>query len=121
MSPLELIVVSVVGGAGALARFTIDGLVGGRMSGPFPYGTLAVNTAGCLCLGVVTGAALHGAAGEVVETGLIGAFTTFSTWMLETHRLAEDSRTPLAVANIVVSLALGGAVVWAGHLLGTHL
>lgn len=117
----ELLVLSVLGGTGALARFALDGLVGERVSGAFPYGTLVVNVVGCVCLGLLTGAALGGTVGQVVDTGLVGAFTTFSTWMVDTHRLAEDNRLPMAVVNLVLSLVLGGAGVCAGYALGTRL
>lgn len=122
MSAVELLAVAIVGGAGAMARFALGGVVAGWVGDqPFPFGTLAVNLLGCFGLGVVSEVALAGAGREVVETGLIGAFTTFSTWVLETHRLAEERQVQLAVANVVVSLVLGGAAAWIGQMLGARL
>jgi CrcB protein len=56
-----------------------------------------------------------------VGTGLIGGYTTFSTWALESHRLGEDGRTRLGVANLLVSLALGVACAWLGDRIGARL
>ena len=69
---------------------------------------------GAFALEVLTGAALSGDALRLVGTGLLGAFTTFSTWMYDTHHL--DRRR--AVANIVVSLVLGLLVAALGRELG---
>ena len=59
---------------------------------PFPLGILAVNLAGTLVLGIAAGAALGGEALTIVAGGVTGSFTTFSTWMLDTERLAEAGR-----------------------------
>jgi CrcB protein len=108
---LAWIGVALVGGAGALARFWLDGAVSRRVGGAFPTGTLAVNLSGSLLLGILSGAGVSGDALLVAGTGLLGAYTTFSTWMLESHRLGEDGRVRALAANVVLSLALGlGAV-----------
>ena len=57
----------------------------------------------------------------VAGTATIGAYTTFSTWMLETHRLAEDGEFAAAALNVGVSIVVGFFAVVLGHLLGTHL
>jgi CrcB protein len=108
--------VGVLGGAGALARFLLDGAVSERVGGHFPWGTFAVNASGAFVLGIVAGA-LDGDAYTLVGTGLLGAYTTFSTWMLETHRLGEDRRLPLGLVNFALSLAVGIAAVWLGRQL----
>jgi CrcB protein len=113
--------IGVVGGAGAIARFALDGAVARRLGREFPYGTLVVNLSGSLVLGVLAGAALHGDAYRLAGTGLIGAFTTFSTWALESHRLAEDGRLRVAGANFALSLVLGVLAAWAGRHLGAAL
>ena len=56
----------------------------------FPWGTLAVNISGAFALGLVAGLALHGDALLLAGTSLLGSYTTFSTWMLETYRLGEE-------------------------------
>jgi CrcB protein len=113
--------VGLLGGMGAVARFLLDGAVASRVATSFPFGTLAVNLTGALALGVLHGAGAGGDALRLVGTGLLGAYTTFSTWMLESHRLGEDGRPRLGLANLLVSLALGLACVWLGDQLGGAL
>ncbi len=88
---------------------------------PFPLGILAVNLAGALALGLVAGAALHGEALVIVAGGGIGSFTTFSTWILDSHRLDAAGESRLAWLNIALSLIAGFAAVVLGHWLGTLL
>ncbi|MFL5842612.1 MAG: fluoride efflux transporter CrcB [Thermoleophilaceae bacterium] len=121
MSVLVLAGVGLVGGLGAIARFVVDGAFAGRLGREFPYGTAVVNLTGTFLLGVLVGAALTGDAYRIVATGLIGAYTTFSTWAFESHRLAEDGELPLAVLNFAVSLVLGVACLWLGRKLGAAL
>ncbi len=110
--------VGVLGGLGALSRFVIDALVSGNTGARFPLGTLLVNLSGALVLGVLAGIALHGDGYLLAGTAAIGSYTTFSTWMLESHRLAEDGRRWLLWANIGLSLTLGIGAVALGRLLG---
>jgi fluoride exporter len=121
MSALELVGVGLLGGIGAIARVGLDASVSERIAGVFPFGTQAVNLVGSVILGVLVGAGLGGASEEVFATGLIGAFTTFSTWMFESHRVSEDGHLPLGVLNIVLGLALGVTAVWAGQQVGVAL
>jgi CrcB protein len=110
--------VGVLGGLGAIARFLVDGLVSARAGGGFPMGTLAVNVSGAILLGLLAGLAVHGDALLLAGTAVLGSYTTFSTWMLETHRLAEDGQGAAALANIVISLALGIAAAALGRWIG---
>lgn len=121
MSLIVALGVGVLGGVGAISRFLLDGAVAGRVGRGFPYGTLAVNVLGSLVLGVFVGAALEGDAYRLWGTGLIGAFTTFSTWALESHRLGEDGELGIGVLNFAVSLVLGITAAWAGRHLGALL
>lgn len=108
MSFLALwLAVGVLGGAGAIARFAIDALVSANAGARFPLGTLLVNLSGALVLGVLAGVALSEEGYLLAGTAAIGSYTTFSTWMLESHRLAEDGRRWLLAANIAASLLLG--------------
>jgi fluoride exporter len=113
--------IAILGGVGAVGRLLLDGTVSARTGRGFPWGTLAVNLSGAFVLGLLTGAAFSGDGMRLVGTGLLGAYTTFSTWALETHRQAEDGRTRGALLNLGVSLVLGLAVAWAGHRLGRAL
>jgi len=110
--------VLIAGGIGALARLTADRMVSQRLVGPFPAGTLVVNGSGAFALGLLTGLGVSANVAVLVGTGLIGAYTTFSTWMLETHRLAEDRQAGLALWNIGGSVAIGVALAAAGWALG---
>ncbi|MDQ6751658.1 MAG: fluoride efflux transporter CrcB [Actinomycetota bacterium] len=99
--------VGLLGGAGAVARFGLDALVSARASGGIPWGTLAVNTSGAGALGVLAGAALHGRALTLAGTAALGAYTTFSTWMLESQRLGEQGRTKLIAVNLALGVTAG--------------
>lgn len=94
----------------------------------FPWGTLFVNVAGSAVIGFF--ATMTGADGRLlvspdarvfVTAGLCGGFTTFSTFSLETLRLAQDRQWMHASANIAASLVLCLAGVWLGHLLASRL
>lgn len=112
------IAVGLLGGVAAAARFAIDAEVAARANSEFPLGILAVNLSGALALGFVAGLALHGQALVIVAGGGIGSFTTFSTWILDSHRLGEADMARLAWLNIAVSVAAGFAAVSLGHWLG---
>lgn len=113
--------VALVGGAGAVARFLLSAAVGRRGEGWFPWGTLAVNLSGTALLGLLSGLALHGDALTLAGGGLLGSYTTFSTWMLDSERLAEHHSGRALAANVVGSLLLGLAAVVLGRALGRVL
>jgi fluoride exporter len=113
--------VALLGGVGAVLRFSVDGLISARSSGVFPHGTLAVNVSGAMLLGLLGGLALDERVALLAGTALIGSYTTFSTWMFETQRLAEDRQQARSAANIVGSLALGLAAAALGAVVGTAL
>jgi fluoride exporter len=118
-----LLLVGLLGGAAACARFAVDAAITARAARrrPFPLGILTVNLSGAFVLGVVVGAALHGDRYTLVATGLLGSYTTFSTWMFDSHRLARDGRSGAAALNLAASLALGLLAVWLGRELGRAL
>ncbi len=111
----------VLGAIGSTGRFLLDGWVSRRTAGAFPWGTMVVNVTGAFAIGLVVGAGVVGDARLLLAGGLMGSFTTFSTWMFETQRLAEDGEERPALVNLVLSAALGiGAVAlgwWIGSLL----
>jgi fluoride exporter len=121
MSVEGWIAVALLGGFAAAARFVIDAELGARSESEFPLGILAVNILGTLALGLVAGVALEGEALVIVAGGALGSFTTFSTWMLDSHRLAEAGHTHLVWLNIGLSLIAGFAAVAFGHWLGSAL
>ena len=119
MTALGWIAVGLLGGVAAAARFVIDAEVAARAGSRFPLGILAVNLSGALALGIVAGTALHGEALVIVAGGGIGSYTTFSTWILDSHRLGEAGQARLAWLNIGLSVVAGFAAVALGHWLGT--
>jgi fluoride exporter len=106
--------VALVGGVGAIARVLVAGAIAARAPEPFPWPTLVVNLSGALLLGLVSGLALHGSALLIAGTGLLGAYTTFSTLIVETTNLPHR----LAALYVVVSVVLGVLAVLLGRWLG---
>jgi CrcB protein len=109
--------VALLGGAGAVARFVLDSAVSERTGDAFPWGTLAVNVSGAFLLGALTGAGVGGDALLLAGTSLLGSYTTFSTWMLESHRLGEDGETGRMWLNLAVSAVAGLAAAALGRAL----
>ncbi|MEU2554379.1 fluoride efflux transporter CrcB [Streptomyces sp. NPDC013313] len=103
---------------GAPLRYLTDRAVQARHDSLFPWGTFVVNVTGCLVLGLITGAASAGAAGQHLQlllgTGLCGALTTYSTFSYETLRLTEAGASPYAAANAAASVVAGLAAAFAG-------
>ncbi len=121
MSAPVWIAVGAIGAIGALARLLLEDLVSSRLPIAFPAGTLAVNLSGAFILGLLSGLALTGTAMVLAGSAAVGSYTTFSTWMLETHSLVEDDRRPAAAANVLVSGAVGLGAVVLGRVLGGWL
>jgi fluoride exporter len=113
--------VGVFGAIGSWLRFSVGGAITARRPSDFPFGTFAVNLTGGLALGLLTGAGVTGHALLVFGTGLLGGYTTFSTWMVETQRLGEDSEWGLMYCYLLGSMAAGLAATGLGWLLGEAL
>ena len=113
--------VVLIGGAGSVVRFLADGAVSSAAGPDFPFGTMVVNISGAVILGLLTGLALGHDQALLAGTAAVGSYTTFSTWMLETQRLAEERQYRKAIVNVAVSLVLGVASAALGRLIGTHL
>jgi fluoride exporter len=113
--------VMFIGGIGSVTRFLVDRAVARRLARPFPFGTLTVNITGAALLGFFGGLALSKEAALLAGTAFVGAYTTFSTWMLETQRLGEERQTLAAFANIVVSVVLGIAAAFLGQWVAEQL
>ncbi|MFE9705352.1 fluoride efflux transporter CrcB [Streptomyces sp. NPDC005930] len=116
----------VAGGMiGAPLRYLTDRAVQSRHGSAFPWGTFTVNVTGSLVLGLLTGAALAGAAGSearlLLGTGLCGALTTYSTFSYETLRLTGTGARLSAAVNVVGSVAAGLAAAFAGVTLADAL
>lgn len=121
MTPAMWVGVVLLGGSGSVLRFLVDRTVARRMARTFPFGTLTVNITGALLLGLLAGLALSKDAALLAGTAFVGAYTTFSTWMLETQRLSEERQMLAASANIAVSVVLGVAAALAGQWVAEQL
>ncbi|HEX7739131.1 MAG TPA: fluoride efflux transporter CrcB [Marmoricola sp.] len=118
MTALVWVGVGLCGGLGAVLRLLVDTSISRRRPGPFPYGTFVINVSGAFILGLLDGIVLPKDAALIVGTGVIGAYTTFSTWMFETQRLGEERRSTVALANVGISTAAGIAAAALGLWLG---
>jgi CrcB protein len=122
----KLLVVGLGGFVGAILRYTVSGFVqnvSGSIS--FPYGTLAVNILGCLLIGMLAQIVdsrnvLSADVRLFIFIGLLGAFTTYSTFGHETLGLLRDGRIGLALINVGLQVVLCLSAVWFGRL-GAHL
>lgn len=120
---MQYLLVGLGGFAGAIARYAIDGWVTRLTQAEFPWGTLAINVSGSLLIGVLFAASVERATlpGDVrapVMIGFVGAYTTFSTYVLESWRLVEDGSWMLGLANVFGSVALGLIAVVIGLVIG---
>jgi CrcB protein len=113
--------VMLCGGVGSVLRLVVDGTVARRTTSAVPVGTLLVNLSGAFLLGLLDGAVLPTDVALLVCTGVIGAYTTFSTWMFETQRLVEERRLLPAAVNLVLSLGAGLAAAALGLWIGGGL
>jgi CrcB protein len=113
--------VAVLGGLGAIVRVLLTRAVQARAGGGFPVGTLLVNVSGALALGLLAGLAASGDLLVLAGGATLGSYTTFSTWMLEIHRLSEAGRPRAAALNVALSLAAGVAAALLGKAVGAGL
>ena len=123
---MAVVLVALGGAVGAAARYVVDGWISDRTGGQFPWGTLAINLTGSLVLGVlftltVERNFISAATRGPLMIGFVGAYTTFSTLMLESWRLWEDGSVGLALGNLVGSTVLGLVAVVAGLTIGRAL
>ena len=123
---LRIGLIFVAGGVGCVLRYGMAGWVQRFAGGSFPLGTLAVNVVGCIALGFLaalfTGPVLLREEYRLaILVGLLGGFTTFSTFGYETVSLGNDGQFALAAANLLLSNGLGLAAAWLGSRLATAI
>lgn len=118
-----VLILFVAGGCGTLCRYGLAALVHQLAGEAFPWRTAAVNLAGCFLFGLVYAlaegrVALGATAKAAILTGFMGAFTTFSTYLFDTHLLLRDGRHVLAALNVGGQTALGLLALAGGMALG---
>ena len=118
-----LLAVALGGALGSSARYGVDRLIERRSFSIFPWSTFTINATGCLLIGVVVAALVdrHHTPAWVragLVMGVLGGYTTFSTFAQEGLGLFEDGRTPVALAYTLGSLVIGLLAVYAGTRIG---
>ena len=122
---LKWVLIAVGGGIGSILRYAMQGLVGQQVAGRvFPLGTMCVNILGCLIIGLLSGF-FRGPNGLRIAqeyriglmVGVLGGFTTFSSFGLETFDLSNSGDHLSAALNVVLSCVIGLAAVWLGFRL----
>ena len=115
--------VALGGALGSVLRFWLGALIGAKVGAPF-WGTLFVNVTGCFLIGLLGNLRENGP-GEFdryfLMVGVMGGYTTFSTFSLQTLELFHAGNTGLAVLNVALSMVLCLLGVWLGHSLGARL
>lgn len=118
------VLVAIAAAVGAGARYTLDIAIQRRHRSVLPWGTFWINVTGSFALGVLTGLATHHGLGTrwdaVLGTGLLGGYTTWSTFSWESFALAEQRRLGAAALNVGGSLLVGLSAAAAGLALA-HL
>jgi len=119
----QLAALALAGAAGTLGRYGVGALMTRWLGDGFPYGTLAVNALGSFLLGLLAHVLLHHPSVPPswrvpLTTGFLGAFTTFSTFSVETVKLLDAGQTGAALGNVAANLVLGLALAGLGLTLG---
>ena len=120
---LRILLVGLAGLSGTLCRYWLSGAFARRYGEAWPLGTLAVNLLGCFAAGLLfhlmqERQAFSETARAAVFVGLLGGFTTFSSYGLQTFTLLREGRPGMAALNVVASNLLGLLLVWAGYAAG---
>ena len=121
---LQFLTVGAGGFIGAGLRFLVGtGVQRALPAAAFPYGTMAVNVIGCLLIGFIAAwrQPLEPGLRLFLTVGVLGGFTTYSAFALETLTLAQQHSHSLAFANVALKLLLGLTAVWGGFELGRLL
>ena len=118
----QVLLICLGGFLGTGARYALDGAISHRFGETFPFGTLAVNLLGCFLIGVVfvlTGPdsrfLVSADVRQFVTLGILGGFTTFSSFTVQTLTLLREGDVQAAIANVGLSVVVGLLAAWAGE------
>lgn len=120
---INILLIGMGGALGSVARYLVSGWVQAiSRNVTFPYGTLTVNVVGCFVIGFLAQLAeargmLTSEARALIFIGLLGGFTTFSTFGNETFNLARSGEMTSALVNVGANVILGLLAVWGGHII----
>ena len=122
----QLLAIAGGGALGAVLRFSMSSNIYRVFGREFPYGTLAVNVLGSLLMGlffilIIERGTLSAEWRSVIMIGFLGAFTTFSTFSIETLALLESGELSRAVLNIFLSVVLCLGATWLGLVIGRQI
>ena len=119
---MKLLIIGMGGFVGAILRYTVSGWSYRIIGSDLPHGTLVVNVAGSFILGffmaLVQTKIVVSDVSQFLAIGLLGAFTTFSTFSYETLSLAQEGLFRQAALNILLNVVLALIAVWGGDFLG---
>lgn len=119
---LTVIIAGIGGFVGTILRYLVNNIIYHSLAYPlFPFGTLIINISGCFFIGILAGLterfALSPEIRIFIQIGVLGGFTTFSTFGFETFNLIRDGQFILAIANVLLQVIAGLTLVWIGYYL----
>jgi CrcB protein len=122
---IKILLLAAGGAIGTLGRYAVSGITHKYVEGAFPYGTLMVNVIGSLIIGLLWGtwetANISSHLRTFIFIGILGGFTTFSSFSLETMNLCRDGEFKMAIINILANNILGILMVFAGFFAARSL
>lgn len=122
---MNVLLVAAGGAIGAVLRYVLGGWIQGRLGPDFPWGTFIVNVSGSLLIGVVLGLVERGAlsaeARLFLAVGILGGYTTFSTFSYETLQLIEDGNLASTLLNALGQVAASLVAVYVGVVISRSL
>ncbi|MBM3534703.1 MAG: fluoride efflux transporter CrcB [Alphaproteobacteria bacterium] len=113
--------VALGGAIGSVSRFWLALVFDASLASTFPWATVAANITGSFAIGLVAAVPMSPLMRQFLMVGVLGGYTTFSAFSLQTLVLVQDGEWPKAVANVLASVILCLAAVWLGHALAAGL
>ncbi|MGA7217052.1 MAG: fluoride efflux transporter CrcB [Candidatus Sulfotelmatobacter sp.] len=123
---VKYLMIGIGGFAGAIARFWLGSLIGGKMGTRFPFGTFVINISGSFLIGLILTFLASRAYWNpnwryLIPIGFLGAYTTFSAFEYETLRTVQNGQYLTSFLNVTLSVVVGFAAVWAGVAAGRSI